>query len=240
MANDLQKWIEEQTGLTKLYVHDFKNPVSAISANLSYLEAVLTDAEEDVLGAVQDSSVAMRMLLHMLDNFLNISRLESRESVESVPVPLRRFMDETMNRIRRMFTSPEPKLTVQEQVPDEMCSWPATYVRIAVENLLLQSLHNTPASGAVAYRVALDNDMVVFTVTDTGVTIAPEYYDVTFTREFQHVAKSNEHARYGRAMAMYAVGLAAEVLGGSVKVEKVNDQQQFVLKLPVEIEMRPS
>jgi two-component system, OmpR family, sensor histidine kinase BaeS len=240
MSNDLQKWIDEQTGLTKLYVHDFKNPVSAISANLSYLEAVLPDAEEDVLGAVQDSSVAMRMLLHMLDNFLQISRLESRELSESVPVPLDRFMDETISRLRKMFTSPEPRLTVQGKVPEKMCSWPAAYARLAVENLLLQALHNTPASGSVAYHVALEDGMVVFTVTDTGVAIAPEYYDVTFTRDFQHVAKSNEHARYGRAMAMYAVGLAAEVLGGSVRVEKVNDRQQFVLKLPVEIEMRPS
>ena len=237
MGNDLEKWMKMQTSLAKLYVHDFKNPVSAISANLSYLEAVLHEAEEDVIGAVQDSTVALKMLLHMLDNYLNISRLEAREPIESVPVPLDRFIDEVLNKLRKMFTSPEPMLTLSGQVPPEMCFWPIPYARIAVENLILQALHNTPASGSVTFSTRLNERMVEFIVADNGVKISPDFYDVSFTRDFQTIAKSNEHARYGRALAMYGIGLASETLGGSIHIENDNGQQQFVLRLPVEVEM---
>ena len=237
MSDELEKWVNMQTGLAKLYVHDFKNPVSAISANLSYLEAVLHEAEEDVLGAVQDSTVALKMLLHMLDNFLNISRLESREPLESVPVPLDRFVDEVMNKIRKMFTTPEPMLAVSGHIPSEMCFWPVVYARLALENLLLQALHNTPASGRVLFSAGLKDNMVEFVVIDNGVVIAPEFRDVSFTRDFQVSAKSNENARYGRALAMYGIGLSCEVLGGSIRVETANEQQQFVMRIPTEVEL---
>ncbi|MBN2717741.1 MAG: HAMP domain-containing histidine kinase [Deltaproteobacteria bacterium] len=238
MSDDLEKWVNVQTGLAKLYVHDFKNPISAISANLSYLEAVLHEADEDVVGAVHDSTVALKMLLHMVDNYLNISRLESREPIESVPLPLDRFIEEAMNRIGKMFTSPEPLLAVTGQIPSEMCFWPVAYARLAVENLLLQALHNTPASGRVMFSVGVDAGVVEFVVMDSGVVIDPGFYAHTFSREFQMEAKSHEHARYGRALAMYAIGLSSEVMGGSVRVESKNGQQQFVLRLPVEVELQ--
>ena len=237
MSNELEKWIHTQTALSKLYVHDLKNPVSAISANLSYLEAVLDDVDEDVICAVQDSSIALKMLLHMLDNYLNISRLEAHERIESVPVPLERFVSDALIKIRRMFTSPEPMLVLGGDMPSDTCNWPVAYARLAVENLILQALHNTPASGKVVLTIRIVDEMVEFMVSDTGVQIAPEFYDKAFLRDFQAEAKSHEHARYGRALAMYAVGLSARGLGGDVRVEKVNEQQRFVLRIPLEVAM---
>ncbi|MBN2528125.1 MAG: HAMP domain-containing histidine kinase [Deltaproteobacteria bacterium] len=234
MSNELEKWIHAQTAISKLYVHDFKNPVSAISANLSYLEAVLDNVDEDVVCAVQDSSVALKMLLHMLDNFLNISRLESNEQIEAVPAPLERFVEDSLSRIRKMFTSPEPMLVLSGKIPSQMCNWPIVYARLAVENLILQALHNTPASGKVVLSIRLADEMVIFDVADNGVQIAPEFYDISFQREFQTVAKSKEHARYGRALAMYAVGLSAKALGGDVRVEKAAEQQRIVLRIPTD------
>lgn len=239
MEDELKKWIDVQTGLSKLYVHDFKNPISAIAANLSYLEAVLEDVDEDVRGAVADSSLAVRMLLHMLDNFLTISRLESRELLESSPVPLDRFMDESLQKIRQMFTTQEPLLVMSTPAPVEMCFWPMSYARLAVDNLILQSMYNTSASGKVQVGAAVDGRMITVTVTDNGVAIAPEFAPRSFDRDFQMDAKSNEHARYGRALAMYAVGLAAKELGGSIKTERINQYQTFELRLPMEIELNP-
>ena len=82
--------------------------------------------------------------------------------------------------------------------------------------------------------------MVEFVVTDTGVVIDPRFYADSFSREFQMNAKSNEHARYGRALAMYAIGLSSQVMGGDVRIEKENGQQQFVLRIPVEVELQPA
>ncbi|MBN2341925.1 MAG: HAMP domain-containing histidine kinase [Deltaproteobacteria bacterium] len=235
MSNDLQKWIDVQTGLSKLYIHDFKNPISAIAANISYLEAVLDDAEEDVLGAVSDSSVALKMLLHMLDNYLNISRLESREQIEPVPVPLDRFIEEIMAKLKKMFTTMEPMVVLGAQVPSEMCFWPVTYAKLAVENLILQSMHNTPGGGKVLIDIRIDSRMVEIRVSDNGVRIDPSIYDQSFSREFQYIAKSREDARYGRAMAFYAVGLATEYMNGTVAISSENNLQVFTLRLPIEV-----
>lgn len=236
MSDELNKWIVAQTGLSKLYVHDFKNPISAISANLSYLEAVIDDdADEDVMGAVTDSSVALKTLLHMIDNFLQISRLEAGEKQEPVPVPLNRFMEEVLAKIKKMFTHMEPSLTVRTLVPDEMCFWPVAHMKLAVENMILSAMHNTPSSGKVFLDVRVVDSAVEFIVSDNGVPISSDYFSCSFDREFQMVAKSNEHARYGRALALYAVGLAAKDMQGDVRVDRVENLQRCVLNVPVEV-----
>lgn len=236
MSSELEKWIQTQTGISKLYVHDFKNPVSAIAANVSYLEAVLDNVDEDVKGAVSDSAVAIRMLLHMLDNYLNISRLEADEQVEAVPVPLDRFFEEAMTKIKNMFTTMEPVLVIGSQIPSTMCYWPVMHARLAVENLILQSMHNTPSSGKVLLDVRVEAGMMELRVSDNGVEISPDFYDKTFLRDFQLVAKSEEHARYARSLGLYAVGLATKAMGGTINVSRRGELQIFTLCLPVEVD----
>ena len=90
-----------QSAINKLYVHDFKNPISAISANLSYLEAVIED--EAALEAISDSNLAMKSLLHMFDNFLNISRIEAGELISPEENPLCEFIESSVERCRGYF-----------------------------------------------------------------------------------------------------------------------------------------
>lgn len=237
MNDDLKKWIDSQALLNKLYVHDFKNPVSAVAANMSYLEAVIDDADEDLKGAVTDSNVAVRMLLHMIDNFLNISRLEMGEKLEPVAVPLNKFIIESIDKCESLFAVMEPSVTMKTLIPDTMCYWPPVYAKVAFENLLLSCIHNTPSSGKVMLGVAVVGESVVIKIEDNGVQIREDYFDKTFQREFQMVAKTDENARYGRAMAMYAVELAASYLGGSVAVKRENGDQFFELIIPKEMDV---
>ncbi len=76
--------------VARLYVHDFKNPLSAISANLSWLEAVIDDGE--LRSAVTDSALAVKQLLHMYNNLLQLARIEAGESSPAEAVSLDDFV----------------------------------------------------------------------------------------------------------------------------------------------------
>ncbi len=77
--NELAHWISVQCKLNRLFVHDLKNPISALSANLNYLETVPLEESEDVREALTDSVLAASMLLKLVENFDLIALLESGE-----------------------------------------------------------------------------------------------------------------------------------------------------------------
>ena len=63
--------------VNRLYAHDFNNAVSAISANLSYLELVAPELDTDFQRSIEDCNLAVKLLSRMFDNFVTISRLEA-------------------------------------------------------------------------------------------------------------------------------------------------------------------
>ncbi|MBN2804307.1 MAG: HAMP domain-containing histidine kinase [Deltaproteobacteria bacterium] len=232
MNDETLKWITQQSDITKMYVHDFKNPASAISANLSFLEAVVED--EDALEAITDSAIAIKSMMRMFDNFLNISKLESGESCPLEKVDVTDFINASVNNVRKMYAMMEPALEVNLNFTDVQASWPVSYAAMAIENLCLVSLQNTSSSGIVELGASIHNNNIHITIRDNGIPIASEYLEKSFDRTFQTVAKTDKHARYGRAMAMYAIKLVAQYMNGSVKaLPSEKNTQTIVLILPV-------
>ena len=66
--NALEDWINGNSSSVKLFTHDFRNPISAIITNLSYIKTVLEDADEDTREAIEDSIQAVNSLLAMIGN----------------------------------------------------------------------------------------------------------------------------------------------------------------------------
>ena len=216
--------------VARLYVHDFKNPLSAISANLSWLEAVIDDGE--LRSAVTDSALAVKQLLHMYNNLLQLARIEAGESSPAEAVSLDDFVRGAVAACRALQLSSTTIIETEGSLPSVHCHWPADYAGLALENLLLACAANTPGDGRVTVRAAVDGGTAVITVRDTGVPIADEFVSCCFDAAFQGIAKSENRARYARAMGMYAVKAASAALGGSVETRRDNDAQVFILRLP--------
>jgi signal transduction histidine kinase len=216
--------------VARLYIHDFKNPLSAISANLSWLEAVIDDGE--LRSAVTDSALAVKQLLHMYNNFLQLARIEAAEMSPPEAVSLDDFIHRAVAACRALHLGSPTTIEAEGPLPSVDCHWPPDYAGLALENLLLACAANTPGEGRVTVRGAVDGGTAVITVRDTGVPIADEFVSCCFDAAFQSTAKSENRARYARAMGMTAVKAAAAALGGSVETRRDNDAQVFILRLP--------
>jgi signal transduction histidine kinase len=203
-----------QSAITKMFAHDFRNPISALSANLSYLQAVMAEADEDTRGAVDDSVFAIGVLLHLVDNFVAIARLEAGEHVETSPIPLRQFVDSTLKTCHGLMSQSEVTLRIEGDVPDIICEWELQYASLVLKNLLVASAAYTTGGGDVALRVLADGKNVRFEVSDSGTAVDEPYRTALFTRDFQCRAKSLQGARYSRGFGLYVVGLSAAFLGG--------------------------
>jgi len=231
--NKLEHWVKSQLEINKLYVHDFKNPISALSANLSFLNVVIEDADEDTRSALSDSMIASKMLLYMIDNLLLNSRLEAKESVEPSVISLNEFVRSSVKRCCELFPISESSVKIDENISDQLCEWPIPYVKSAFENLVLSSLHNSIAVSEISVGATEDGNLVKLTVRDHGVPIDESYYNKLFSRDFQKQSKSFQGTRYGRALGLYNVGLVADFLNGKISVSENENQYEFVLELPM-------
>jgi len=224
-------WLEERVEVNKLLVHDLKNPASAALANMSYLAAA--DLPADAAAAVVDSIHALRLLQHMLDGVVTLSRLEASSAVPRGAVGLGEFLRGAVARCLNLLGSDGARISLEGEVPDAVCEWEMEFASAALEHLIMTSALGSPPSSRVVVEASADSGSVSISVLDGGNPIDPKYHGVVFDRAFQVKAKNLPGARYGRVMGLHAVKLAAARLGGSVRIEAGGRRNRFVLKLPI-------
>lgn len=86
-----------------------------------------------------------------------------------------------------------------------------------VTNLLSNAVKFTPEGGRVTLKAAADGTDLVFTVSDTGVGIAPEEQDLIFEK-FRQAANPMTREQGGTGLGLSIVRELAKLLGGDVTV----------------------
>jgi two-component system, OmpR family, sensor histidine kinase VicK len=231
--NALALWRQTQCKLNRLFVHDLKNPISALSANLNFLESVPLEETEDVRGALTDSILAANMLLKLVENFDLIALLESKESFPLSHVNMADFIRAAANRNKALAASAGVRLVIKEPLPNIAQTWQNRYAELVVDNLIMSSVRHSPHGADVSISLEERDGELIVTVTDQGQPIAEEYREGLFTRESQVEAKKNPGCRYGRGLGLYAVGLGAQVLNGRLSITETNNLSTFSFIVPI-------
>ena len=231
-GDDTPGGLAERAAIAKMFAHDFKNPISALSANLSYLQAVMGETDEESRGAVDDSVFALGVLLHLVDNYVAVARLEAGERVEATAVPLRQFVESALRACRALISTSDVALRLEGEVPDVVCEWQLTYASLVLKNLLLASAAHA-AGGEVVLRVFADGGRVTLAVSDTGAPVDEACRAALFSRGMQCRAKSLPGARYARGFGLYAVGCGAAFLGGEASAGARGERPEFTAVLPI-------
>lgn len=228
----LKDWIADYSNSVKMFAHDFRNPISAIITNLSYVKSVLQDADNDTLEAVEDSVQATNSLLAMIGNFMQIGRLEAGEHLDLGFVKLDEFVARSVERCRLLFSASSPLIEIEDGIVPHVCEWEIPYAELALDNLIITASRYSPTGGTVKVNAGVEGNNVLFVVRDQGAPITKEHQDHIFTKSHQSQSKSDVGSRYGRALGLYAVGLAANFLRGRATVGDTEGGQAFELMLP--------
>ncbi|OSM04051.1 putative PAS domain-containing protein [Magnetofaba australis IT-1] len=223
--------------------HEIRTPMNAI-IGLSHLclQTRLTLRQEDYLRKVHDSAVA---LLRIINDILDFSKIEAgRLDIESTPFSLQ----ETMERIAATLTvqakdkSIDLSFSVAPDAPPTLIGDP-----LRIEQVLLNLAGNAikfTEQGSVsvrAYIVEQHDDALTmgFSVTDTGIGIAPEQQSKLFHSFTQADAAITR--RFGGA----GLGLAickrlVELMRGRIELESTPGVgSRFSFTLPLRIARKP-
>jgi signal transduction histidine kinase len=203
--------------LAQTLVHDLKNPLSAILANLDLLERASRDEAVGRL-ATRCRSAAGRMHRMILD-LLDVAGLEEGRLVlhadpaDAVPL-VRRAVDdlETAAQTRGVGLSAE--------IEDGDCSIVAdlSVLHRVVENLITNALEHTPAGGRVVVRVERRNEGVEISVADQGPGI-PEIHRERVFEKFARLELRKVGVSGNRGLGLTFCRLAVEAHGGTIWVD---------------------
>jgi len=203
--------------------HELRTPLNAMLGFAQLLE--FDELSEDQASSVDQIQVAGRHLLALINEVLDISRIEAgRLSLSAEPVGVRDVLDEVTALLQPEAESAQVDLWVSVDVGD------GTHVR-ADRQRLLQVLLNLGSNalkynrrgGSVEFRTAADDDRHVrFEVCDTGLGIPRHQQDQLFV-PFSRLGA--EHS----AVEGTGVGLAlskqlVEAMGGTIGVESDPDR----------------
>ncbi len=216
--------------------HELRTPLNAILGYQDLLTAeVVGPLNETQKRHAERIGSSARHLLQLIDDILSLSRLEAgKEEVRPERVDAIRLAREVAEMIQPMAE----RKGLAFRVSTSGDSFPLESDPGRLRQILLNLLGNAVKftdRGEIELSVARDSDdMVVFTVRDTGVGIAPADQERIFEPFIQATAAAPGVAG-GTGLGLAVSRNLARLLGGDLIVEsELGQGSTFVLRIPVQ------
>lgn len=212
--------------------HELKTPLTAIRG---YAETLLEDKEQDLERIQQQLAVIFRhsrQLEHLMENLLNLSRIESgKDEISLEPVPLRTFVDHLLERFQAQAKVKEIELSNQIR-EEELLKADPSKLNQMLGNLVDNALKYTPEKGRVRIEGSARPGFYELAVEDTGPGIPEGERERIFER-FYRLDKSRTRLSGGAGLGLAIVKHLAELHGGRVSAASgAGPGARFEISLP--------
>ena len=213
--------------------HELKTPVTAIQTLGDAIAVTLPGDPARATSLVRRLNDESERLARLVNELLDLRRLEVAGPLELVPVDLSAV---TRQVVAEQLPRAESRgVTIEVDLPD---SAPVAGVRAdleaVVKNLVSNAVKYNREGGGVRVGLRTEGASRVMTVTDTGIGIRQQDLPRIFER-FYRVDTARSRATGGTGLGLSIVRHAVERHGGNVQVESsLGEGTTFTVTLPIE------
>ncbi len=214
--------------------HEFRTPLNAIIGYGEILrEAAHAQGQAEVGNDVGKILLASRHLLTLINNLLDLSRVEAgRMKLDVGRFSVRTLLNDVADLLRPVIAASGNEFALNcDLVDDQMISDPAR-VRQVLINLLGNAAKFTSKGTIRLWVEETHSQQIVFHVDDTGPGLLPEQLDRLF-EPFGQADLSNRLHGAGAGLGLAICRQLCELLGGTIELHSsVGRGTQAVVSLP--------
>lgn len=218
--------------------HELRTPLTAIRGNASMIREYMTnDNDTDLNEAVDDIHEASVRLIDIVNDFLDVSRLEQGKTLfEFREFSLKEVVDQVVKELSQLTSANTVHIEVVQNSP-----WPNAWadpgrVKQIMYNLLGNAVKFTRAGSVRVSCEILHDGKAKVIVQDTGIGISQEMQLLLF-RKFQQAGDSilTRDTSGGTGLGLYISRLLARAMHGSVDLESSVEHEgsSFSVTLPL-------
>lgn len=230
---------EEKQNTIKLYKtlfdsisHELRTPIATIvGASDNLLQKDSNVSDKDKVKLIDEISIAAFRLNRLIDNLLNMQRLESGMlKIKPDWCEINELINSPVNRLKNELATHNLQVQIQENFPIVKLDFGL------VEQALFNLLHNetlyTPSGSTITISAKYDNNSLIICISDDGKGFSNEDLKLLFSKFYRSTAKTTG----GTGLGLSIVKGFVEAHDGKVKVENnVPHGAKFTLEIPVEI-----
>ena len=221
--------------LMKMIVHDLKSPLTSILATVEMLmDGDFGAVTPDQRSALGDCEGKAEDLLALIEDLLEVRRIEETAlKLNLEPVAPAAFLTEIVHEWNHRFQQDKASATVEAAEDAPVFQADRQLIKRVIGNLIQNALTHSAAAVKLQLSVRRDGDGVLFTVSDNGPGIPPEYHEIIF-RKFEQVRTPNAPRVRSSGLGLAFCKLVVESHGGRIWVQSAGEGQgsSFHFSLP--------
>ena len=239
----LIKQQEELTLLNKskdefisLASHQLRTPATAIKQLLGLLlEGFEDDIPPQILPILQKSYESNERQINIINSLLKVAQIDAGKVIlKREKTDANKLIKEIIDEYNDTFTERKQNLTLKLSDQATTISADKQYLRMAIENLVDNASKYTYENGMINVSTAIQNDMVVVSIKDSGVGIGPQDISSLFEK-FKRVNNDLSQKVAGSGLGLYWAQKVIELHGGEITVSStLNKGTTFQIYLPGE------
>jgi signal transduction histidine kinase len=221
---DLQNTKER---LTQMIIHDLKNPLTGVKANIEIVGMEDLGETRECLDAAQRSC---DLLFNMIQDLLDISKMEEGKLTLTLEtLPLEEIVRPAVREVE-VPANAEDK-TVEIDIPSDVrFQADRNLIYRTLSNLLVNAVKHTGRGGIITVRAREETDRIRIEVIDTGHGIPEDYKE----KIFEKFAQIESRQRTGTGLGLTFCKMAVESHSGHIWVESEEGKgSTFIFTLPL-------
>jgi signal transduction histidine kinase len=237
----------------QIAAHELRTPLTVLKGFVNVMRSFPETTTNAALSEVTDGILQGANRIHEVVNMmLDLTRIGNESwKVASVPVPLKRIIDDQVGSFEKSTTARNIHLTVQHAEGTPIIKGDPDLIQKALYQLIVNAIKYTPDGGKVLIttRPTVMDDhapSVEIAVRDRGIGLNAEHHDLVFEKFYQvgkvslHSSGKTNFKGGGPGLGLALVRGVARAHGGKVWVESAGHDEvnftgsTFYLMLPLD------